>query len=339
MSSTATMSLRSAAQSGAGVESSRGGDGAALAVVVGQVAALSEKLAKLTSDFASLRQSLPAAVEASLDARMPNVVTQHDFGNLFKESSERASASFASALSELRTTVTKDIYQHTATLIEDYDKIIGERFNNVANDIASVRSVCSSPAAVAACPVGLPNGPDITRSGDIEDGLKERSNDFLDDSAGKGSPQGLNILDVIDIAVDKSCAAAAATFPCLGQVRDVEVSHIEAFAAGDFVTLHGLQTGKLNSLSATVLGFDESSGRYSIRLASSRECKKVKRVNLVEYIPNESEMCQICQENINLFAFPPCECSPATLRGVDSQSIDPNRAKSRTPYSTAEWQP
>ena len=94
----------------------------------------------------------------------------------------------------------------------------------------------------------------------------------------------------------------------LGELPRVE------FHVGDYVQLRGLKDANLNGKPGAILELVPTSRRFDVVIAGKRGSMSlaVKPCNLQPYTPKDDEVCEVCEDVLNLFACPPCEC------GVDS---------------------
>ena len=82
---------------------------------------------------------------------------------------------------------------------------------------------------------------------------------------------------------------------------------------GEFVTLQSLKTQSLNGRSGAITCFIEETGRFGVRLHGESDDKAFLAQNLMKYSCSTGDACHLCRQYLNLNAFPPCECNPASL--------------------------
>ena len=124
------------------------------------------------------------------------------------------------------------------------------------------------------------------------------------------------VIDGIDLCPDKRGGTDDLTTYCPlapeAGACDLGADDTSLLYVGDKVTLFGLKTEVLNGASGTICSFDETSGRYAVKLSATGENKLIKETNLGMYRfdPHSPELCQRCSVFINLNALPACDCEP-----------------------------
>ena len=108
-------------------------------------------------------------------------------------------------------------------------------------------------------------------------------------------------------------------------------SPIEELAVNEYVRLMGLKAVELNGAIGTVISYDETRGRYGIRLHNGGE-KALKSENLMRYKVDPEDICLQCRDCINLQAFLSCSCDPT--RKTDIYSGTTSRTQTPTPFSS-----
>ena len=286
-----------------------GDDNATIAVLVGQVDALSDKLVKLTADFSSMKQALPKAVEESLDKRMPASAVHNDLElikvehaaaleftrNLVQESGERTVISFTNALSEMRSQLTESMCNHVERLITDYDTLMCTRLETVARDFEQLRdltnalSVSPLPAPTAVSTQSDTLNSDTVWSGDVDVGSIRSCTPIAEHDAG-------NVLDSPLVADDIK-----------GDLQQWADKGIYVDAP---VNLVGLNTTRLNGASGMIVSYDEKADRFGVRLQINCELNAIRPSNLAPFEVSD-ECCPKCFATVNLHSFPPCSCDPS----------------------------
>ena len=70
----------------------------------------------------------------------------------------------------------------------------------------------------------------------------------------------------------------------------------QTFHKGDFVRRHGLRTTSMNNKVGVVCDYDESSGRFGLRLHRDEACEAFLPKNLQSYVSLPNDTCDICNE-------------------------------------------
>ena len=149
-------------------------NGVALAILQGQYAALSEKFAKLAGDLDRALKSLPGAVEASIDMRMPSFATHEamqllrtECAEIVTKSTESSLYVFSTQLDQLRETLTKDLFTQVEKLMTNFDGMIDNRLSNLEKGMCNSREFvgdldactpsppCAERRAVQSCRVDV----------------------------------------------------------------------------------------------------------------------------------------------------------------------------------------
>ena len=110
-------------------------------------------------------------------------------------------------------------------------------------------------------------------------------------------------------------------FPCDSMMgADDLLSHVTTWP---YVRIHGLAAVSLNGCIGTVREFVQEKHRFAVSLQGDDAMKLFKPANLGSYHFSRDDRCARCLHQVNLCAFPACECPTSSTTAQTTTSPSP----------------